>query len=141
MHQIEDRGASSSSYRTPDRCGGVSPQAQPQIRRSESRQVPLIGKPIHFTGGQFSGRTVRIELQEIQQATLGRKYVSHNVLCPSGCNIFNIVLKNRYATIDRRPIDPPPVVLMKLFDIYNAGTDDEIEEEFEHYGYVCDVNI
>jgi hypothetical protein len=62
----------------------------------------------------------------------------HNTLFPSSYNYFVV---NRYATIDRRPIDPPPVVLMKLFAIDNAGTDDETEEEFENYEYVCGTNF
>ena len=32
-----------------------------------------VNKPIHFDGGQWAGRTVRVELHEIQKANLGRK--------------------------------------------------------------------
>ena len=32
-----------------------------------------IGEPIHFSTGQFAGRTVRAELIEVQKAELGRK--------------------------------------------------------------------
>ena len=33
----------------------------------------LIGRPIHFIGGQFQGQVVRAQLEEIQKADLGRK--------------------------------------------------------------------
>ncbi|KAF7979233.1 hypothetical protein HWV62_43198 [Athelia sp. TMB] len=36
-----------------------------------------IGEPIHFSTGQFAGRTVRAELIEVQQAQLGRKEVEN----------------------------------------------------------------
>ena len=32
-----------------------------------------VGKATYFTTGQFSGMTIRMELQEIQKADLGRK--------------------------------------------------------------------
>ncbi|KAG6853432.1 hypothetical protein C0991_004432 [Blastosporella zonata] len=54
----------------------------------------------------------RLSLQELQKANVGRK-----------C-----------AIVDRRPIDPPPVVLLRLFRVYNAGTSAQIEEEVSDYG-------
>ena len=39
----------------------------------------------------------------------------------------------RYARVDRRPLDPPPAVLLKLFYIYNPGTNRETEKEVENY--------
>ncbi|THU96916.1 hypothetical protein K435DRAFT_616575, partial [Dendrothele bispora CBS 962.96] len=59
--------------------------------------------PIRFTSGQFSGRTIRAELEEIQKADLGRK-----------------------------PLDPPPVVILRLFDVIEEGTDGRIEREIEN---------
>jgi hypothetical protein len=44
--------------------------------------------------------------------------------------------QNRYARVDRRPLDPPPVVLLRLFYVYNAGTDRETEKEIRNYEYV-----
>lgn len=35
----------------------------------------LIGRAVHFSTGQFAGQTIRMELQEIQKADLGRKLV------------------------------------------------------------------
>ncbi|KZP33386.1 hypothetical protein FIBSPDRAFT_810621 [Athelia psychrophila] len=83
------------------------------------------GEPIYFTTGQFEGKTVRAELIEVQKAELGRKY----------------------ARIDRRPLDPPPVVLLKLYIVNDAGTTAEKEteisdyEEVENIGLVCHVDL
>jgi hypothetical protein len=35
----------------------------------------LIGRAVQFSTGQFAGQTIRMELQEIQKADLGRKSV------------------------------------------------------------------
>ncbi|KAF8492459.1 velvet factor-domain-containing protein [Gautieria morchelliformis] len=43
--------------------------------------------PIRFASGPYTGQTIRAELQEAQKADMGRKF----------------------ATRDRRPLDPPPV--------------------------------
>lgn len=34
----------------------------------------FINKPIHYGSGQFRGRIIRIELDEVQKADLGRKH-------------------------------------------------------------------
>ncbi|THU88104.1 hypothetical protein K435DRAFT_680440 [Dendrothele bispora CBS 962.96] len=84
-----------------------------------------VGHPIRFTSGQFSGRTIRAELEEIQKADLGRKY----------------------AKVDRRPLDPPPVVTLRLFDVIEEGTDGRIEREIEDvddirtHGLLCTVDL
>jgi len=94
-------------------------------RQARRPAVSYIGHPIHFTSGQFAGRTVRTELIEIQKADLGRKY----------------------ARVDRRPLDPPPVVLLKLYFVYHLGTDREYEKEVENYddvqnlGLLCNVDL
>jgi hypothetical protein len=41
--------------------------------RSQEHGTDLIGQAILFETGQFAGRCLRAELQEIQQADLGRK--------------------------------------------------------------------
>jgi hypothetical protein len=41
----------------------------------QSKSADMIGRPIVFATGQFTGRAIRAELREIQQADLGRKYV------------------------------------------------------------------
>jgi hypothetical protein len=93
--------------------------------RGPSQNTDVVGRPIHFVGGQFAGQTVRAELHEVQKADLGRKY----------------------ARVDRRPLDPPPAVLLRLFHVYNAGTDLESEKEVQNYdevqnlGLVCTVDL
>ncbi|KAF8065281.1 velvet factor-domain-containing protein [Lyophyllum atratum] len=85
----------------------------------------LIGRPILFVTGQFAGQTIRAQLREVQQADLGRKY----------------------ARVDRRPLDPPPVVHLRLFAVYDAGTDKEEEKEIQNYeeiqvlGLLCTVDL
>lgn len=39
----------------------------------------------------------------------------------------------RYAKKDRRPIDPPPIVRLKLFVVFNSGTPHQYEEEYQNY--------
>jgi len=39
----------------------------------------------------------------------------------------------RYARVDRRPLDPPPVVQLKLYHVYTEGTDQEYEQEVQDY--------
>lgn len=41
----------------------------------QTQSIDLVGQPIRFTTGQFAGCTIRMVLQEIQKADLGRKYV------------------------------------------------------------------
>ena len=40
-----------------------------------AQTTDLIGRAVHFSTGQFAGQTIRMELQEIQKADLGRKSV------------------------------------------------------------------
>lgn len=37
-----------------------------------------IGSPITFRTGPFAGLTLRVKLEELQKADLGRKYVHHD---------------------------------------------------------------
>lgn len=88
----------------------------------ESRRrttLSYINAPIHFSSGQFRGRCVRAELIEIQKADLGRKY----------------------ARVDRRPLDPPPVVQLRLYHIHNEGTDHESEEEVQNYDEIQNLGL
>ncbi|KXN85322.1 hypothetical protein AN958_11422 [Leucoagaricus sp. SymC.cos] len=83
------------------------------------------GQPITFTTGQFAGDTIRVELRELQKADSGRKY----------------------AKVDRRPLDPPPAIMLRLFYIGNIGTDREWErevgnyEEIKNIGILCGVDL
>lgn len=83
-----------------------------------------IGAPQSVISGQFEGKTVRAELQELQKAELGRKY----------------------ARVDRRPLDPPPVVLLRIFQnkATSAGMQFERElpcEEIRNLGIMCTVDL
>ncbi|KAF8345946.1 velvet factor-domain-containing protein [Amanita rubescens] len=82
-------------------------------------QQKPIGSPVTFLSGKFSGKTVRTELQEIQKADLGRKY----------------------AKVDRRPLDPPPIVLLKYFTVTDVGTPNELQQEIENYQAIPNVGI
>ncbi|EMD36851.1 hypothetical protein CERSUDRAFT_123888 [Gelatoporia subvermispora B] len=98
-----------------------------QARRLGATTAPQpdIGGPITFAAGPFAGHTLRAELDELQKADLGRKY----------------------ARKDRRPLDPPPVIQLKLFEVYNPGTGRYFERELENYdevrgfGILCHVDL
>ncbi|KAG6849625.1 hypothetical protein H0H93_006834 [Arthromyces matolae] len=98
------------------------PTIPPNIHANQPHGTNLIGRPILFAQGQFTGSTIRAELREIQQADLGRK-------------------------VDRRPLDPPPVVLLRLFQVYDEGSDQEIEKEITNYedvqilGFICTADL
>ncbi|EPT01824.1 hypothetical protein FOMPIDRAFT_24084, partial [Fomitopsis schrenkii] len=84
-----------------------------------------IDTPVHALTGPFANRTVRAVLDEVQKADIGRK-----------CG-------NR----DRRPLDPPPVVRLRLFETVNDGTPLRTEREITDvneavaYGYTCFVEL
>jgi len=83
--------------------------------------------PTTFTAGQLAGRTFRATLTEIQKAEVGRKY----------------------SRKDRRPLDPPPVAELQLFEITTSEhrpprtaeiqilPDDDVTGD----GAVCQVNL
>ncbi|KZT64604.1 hypothetical protein DAEQUDRAFT_717843 [Daedalea quercina L-15889] len=89
------------------------------------QSAPLLNdpfsRPVPFVAGHFSGRTIRVQLDELQHAEVGRK-----------C-----------GTKDRRPLDPPPVVGVRLFEVVNAGTPFEEEHELldpsevDSHGFIC----
>ncbi|PCH38380.1 hypothetical protein WOLCODRAFT_136233 [Wolfiporia cocos MD-104 SS10] len=84
-----------------------------------------MGMPLSFSFGTFANRTIRAELVELQKADLGRKY----------------------ARKDRRPLDPPPAVLLRLYETLRPGTPAEVEREIEicedtqTLGFVCHVDL
>ena len=47
--------------------------AGPSSEPSHVQERPVIGDPVSFASGQFAGRTIRVELQELQKAESGRK--------------------------------------------------------------------
>ncbi|EMD37615.1 hypothetical protein CERSUDRAFT_114268 [Gelatoporia subvermispora B] len=85
----------------------------------------MIGAPVTFAFGPLAGYTIRGELEKMQKAESGRKFTQK----------------------DRRPLDPPPVARLRLFQIVNLGTPREYEVEFEHYeeavafGMTCHLDI
>ncbi|KAI0642434.1 velvet factor-domain-containing protein [Trametes meyenii] len=88
------------------------------------RIVPShIGDPVSFVTGLFGGHTIRVELEEIQGAELGRKY----------------------AVVDKRPLDPPPVVLCRFFDELGWKDGRRIEQEVDpddaSLGAICHVDL
>jgi hypothetical protein len=54
---------------------GDAQQSFPQMDDDlfPNEQISQIGCPIFFTSGQFSDCTIRMELDEVQKADLGRK--------------------------------------------------------------------
>ncbi|KAJ6588577.1 velvet factor-domain-containing protein [Mycena capillaripes] len=93
-------------------------------RYNHQSGTSLVNRPIHFTDGQFMGKTIRAKLQELQAAAFGRKY----------------------AKVDRRPLDPPPVAWLQLFEVFNAGTEDETQTEIDYdnihiLGLMCTVDL
>lgn len=57
------------------------PQYQDQHHMPGTNEGAFItrpGQPITFSTGQFAGETVRVELQELQKADSGRKFVSRH---------------------------------------------------------------
>ncbi|KAF9448437.1 hypothetical protein P691DRAFT_775400 [Macrolepiota fuliginosa MF-IS2] len=81
----------------------------------------LINRRIYFSSGQFAGQRIRFELKEIQKASLGRKY----------------------ARVDRRPLDPPPVVLARIFRTCpETENEEEINyEDVQTHGLLCTVDL
>ncbi|PCH37377.1 hypothetical protein WOLCODRAFT_109782 [Wolfiporia cocos MD-104 SS10] len=104
-------------------CLGRHPLTRGQ--HALSAGSPQIGGPVAFREGQYEGRTLRAELEELQKANLGRKY----------------------ARKDRRPLDPPPVVQFRLFEVLDAGTEHEHErevdchEDLNGFGAICYVDL
>ncbi|KAG8844330.1 hypothetical protein FRB96_003089 [Tulasnella sp. 330] len=83
-----------------------------------------IGRPIPYISGPHAGKTIRAELQECQKPDLGRKF----------------------AKRDRRPIDPPPVVRVRLWEVYDSGLPTQSERELpapdvEISGLVAHVDL
>lgn len=104
--------------------GGPSPDlhiSQQQIGQTGGSQI---GLPVRFVSGQFEGQTIRAELEELQKADLGRKF----------------------GSIDRRPLDPPLVVALRLFSVYTLPNGETAEEELNYddvqtLGLLCTVDL
>ncbi|KAF9077964.1 velvet factor-domain-containing protein [Rhodocollybia butyracea] len=84
----------------------------------------LTNQPICFEAGQWKERTIRAELTELQHADRVRKY----------------------AEVDRRTLDPPPVVALRLYETFEAGyycEEREITdyEDIQLIGLICAVEL
>jgi hypothetical protein len=48
----------------------------------------------------------------------------------------------RYARVDRRPLDPPPVVMLKLYEVIDASSEREITaDDIQLLGLLCTVDL
>ncbi|EDR08806.1 uncharacterized protein LACBIDRAFT_296250 [Laccaria bicolor S238N-H82] len=91
---------------------------------SGSQNSNHIGRPTYITSGQFQGQTIRVELEELQKAERGRKY----------------------ARVDRRPLDPPPAVLLRVFEVNRTDSGRQWEREIKpesirNIGIMCTVDL
>ncbi|KAJ7164420.1 hypothetical protein C8R46DRAFT_312086 [Mycena filopes] len=93
----------------PDQLSAPLQLELPSGDHPQSAVLPanLVGLSNYFTEGRFAGRTLRAELEEIQRPEYGR----------------------RFGAIDKRVLDDPPVVLLRLFELLDAGTVGEREVE------------
>ncbi|KAF5325213.1 hypothetical protein D9619_009734 [Psilocybe cf. subviscida] len=102
---------------------GSSPTMSPQAQagRPYNCCVPesdttTLGAPIYFSAGPYASKVIRMEIHEVQKANLGRKY----------------------ANVDRRPLDPPPVAHLRLFEVHHAGTPRQREVEMTYDDTLAD---
>ncbi len=102
--------------------------------------APTVGGWHPFESGPLAGRTVRVSLQELQKADHGRKYAPSCTLAPAKVLSSESVLIvvgipwSRYGRKDKRPLDPPPVVQMKCYQIARQGSSAEQGgREFDTY--------
>ncbi|OSD02920.1 hypothetical protein PYCCODRAFT_272503 [Trametes coccinea BRFM310] len=83
-----------------------------------------IGRPVRYDSGHLAQRTIRVEVEEIQKADLGRKY----------------------ARKDKRPLDPPPVVLCRFYELIegdngNPPVEVDVDPDEMMLGVVCQVDL
>ncbi|OSD00527.1 hypothetical protein PYCCODRAFT_1356135, partial [Trametes coccinea BRFM310] len=85
--------------------------------------IASIGRPHTFVTGPLAPCTVRMELEEIQKPDLGRKF----------------------ARKDKRPLDPPPVILCRFFESLSGPDGRHIEVEMPpaipSLGAVCHLDL
>ncbi|KZT12753.1 uncharacterized protein LAESUDRAFT_638635, partial [Laetiporus sulphureus 93-53] len=90
-----------------------------------SDSSPPIGRPVRFSTGPMAGIALRAELDELQKANLGR----------------------RFAWKDKRTLDPPPVVRLRLFEVNEVDAyrrrEQEIRGDLETkcHGFVCQADL
>lgn len=95
---------------------------------------PVVGAPVTFSDGLLAGQRLRFELEEIQGAAIGRKYVGSSTVGPPLRLAHSKLGANcRFTRKDRRPIDPPPVVVCKVFQSVTAEDGEVAKEEVTDY--------
>ncbi|KAI0763493.1 velvet factor-domain-containing protein [Trametes elegans] len=72
------------------------PAAYPRPHGVQAADAP--GAPVSFTSGFFAGRTLRVELEEIQKADLGRKYLDVSRSSPDG-RVQEVAVDPEFATL------------------------------------------
>nr|GAT58271.1 predicted protein [Mycena chlorophos] len=92
----------------------------------DSTTTSFIGRPVRFTEGRFAGETIFAELQEIQCPEYGR----------------------RFGSVDRRVLDDPPVVELRLYHVHDGGVPNgQYSVEVDDYenvalaGLLCMVDL
>ncbi|KAI0731702.1 velvet factor-domain-containing protein [Fomitopsis betulina] len=90
----------STSAQSVSSTGGVLPDIQPS-----ASMHPLVSHPVMYSTGPFAGRTILVRLVGVQQPDRGRKWSTA-----------------RCGNIDVRPIDPPPIVRLQIFEVFNIGS-------------------
>ncbi|KAF8503974.1 velvet factor-domain-containing protein [Gautieria morchelliformis] len=103
---------------------GNAPVGGPSRIASRNHNDTRIGRPVPFASGPCAGLTLRAELREEQKADLGRKFSKR----------------------DRRPVDPPPVVRVRMYQVFNAETDHPTEkaipaEQIVVGGLICHIDL
>lgn len=71
----QQHGSEDPYYQSPSASPTDFQQLAHEQPHATSQTTDLIGRAVQFSTGQFAGQTIRMELQEIQKADLGRKSV------------------------------------------------------------------
>ncbi|KAJ3745754.1 hypothetical protein DFH05DRAFT_1489312 [Lentinula detonsa] len=85
------------------------------------------GQALYFEYGQWRAQTIRAELHELQHANMGRKSAFSSIV-----SVLTLYLL-RYAEVDRRSLDPPPVVALRLYQLVQTGPYNFQEIEIINY--------
>ncbi len=110
---------------------------------SSGTQSPGIGSPILFTSGQFAGRRIRFELQELQKAESGRKKVSsHPIFLWSVSDILYTGMRKWTADHWIRP--PPSFCVYLSHDPMRRGNGSEswrTSNMYPFFGLTSTLNL
>lgn len=101
-----------------------------------SQHVP--NSPIKCESGRFVGRTIRAEMDEIQKANIGRPCVfDPTPRWLLALNVMQLVCRSQSCIdsfdkrlkVDRRPIDPRPIVTLRIYEVHDAENGTSQEEK------------